>query len=257
MSTIEPSLAGPKRPQDRVLLSEVDDQFNGELESTYKKHNDPRVPVEGEDFDFGNGDVAIAAITSCTNTSNPSVLIAAGLVARKAREKGLTSQAMGQDQPRAGKPGGHRLSQRERPQRGPRTRSASTSSATAARPASAIRARCRADQQGDQRQGSGRGQRALAATATSKAACRPTAAPTISPRRRWSSPMRSRAPSAPTWSTSRSAPAATASRCYLKDIWPSNEEIRAPDRRARPFRHVPHAAMPTSITATSAGGRSR
>ena len=92
MSCIEPSLAGPKRPQDRVRLSEVDDQFNGELETTYKKHNDPRVAVEGESFDFGNGDVAIAAITSCTNTSNPSVLVAAGLVARKAREKGLTSK---------------------------------------------------------------------------------------------------------------------------------------------------------------------
>jgi aconitate hydratase len=92
MSTIEPSLAGPKRPQDRVLLSEVDDQFNAELENTYKKHNDPRVAVEGESFDFGNGDVAIAAITSCTNTSNPSVLIGAGLVARKARAKGLTSK---------------------------------------------------------------------------------------------------------------------------------------------------------------------
>jgi len=92
MATIEPSLAGPKRPQDRVLLTDVDDQFNGELEATYKKHNDPRAKVEGESFDFGNGDVAIAAITSCTNTSNPSVLIAAGLVARKAREKGLTSK---------------------------------------------------------------------------------------------------------------------------------------------------------------------
>jgi aconitate hydratase len=92
MTSIEPSLAGPKRPQDRVLLSELDDQFNAELETTYKKGLDPRVPVEGESFDFGNGDVAIAAITSCTNTSNPSVLIAAGLVARKAREKGLTSK---------------------------------------------------------------------------------------------------------------------------------------------------------------------
>jgi aconitate hydratase len=89
MSSIEPSLAGPKRPQDRVLLSEVDDKFNQDLEDTYRKGNEPRVAVEGEDFDFGNGDVAIAAITSCTNTSNPSVLIAAGLVARKARERGL------------------------------------------------------------------------------------------------------------------------------------------------------------------------
>src|SRR5215213_2832438 len=92
MSTIEPSLAGPKRPQDRVVLSDVDDQFNAELEQTYKKHNDPRVAVEGEQFDVGNGDVVIAAITSCTNTSNPSVLVAAGLVARKARERGLTSK---------------------------------------------------------------------------------------------------------------------------------------------------------------------
>jgi aconitate hydratase len=92
MSSVEPSLAGPKRPQDRVLVSDVDDQFNHELEHTYNKHNDPRVAVEGETFDFGNGDVAIAAITSCTNTSNPSVLVAAGLVARKARAHGLTSK---------------------------------------------------------------------------------------------------------------------------------------------------------------------
>ena len=89
MSSIEPSLAGPKRPQDRVPLADVDDQFNAELENTYHKSADPRVAVEGEDFEVGNGDVVIAAITSCTNTSNPSVLIGAGLVARKAREKGL------------------------------------------------------------------------------------------------------------------------------------------------------------------------
>ena len=93
MGTILPSLAGPKRPQDRVLLGDVDDQFNHELEHVYRKHSDPRVPVEGEDFDLGNGDVVIAAITSCTNTSNPSVLVAAGLVARKARALGLTSKA--------------------------------------------------------------------------------------------------------------------------------------------------------------------
>jgi aconitate hydratase len=89
MGSIEPSLAGPKRPQDRVLLTQLDDQFNDELEKTYKKSNDPRVPVQGLDHDLGNGDVVIAAITSCTNTSNPSVMIAAGLTARKAREKGL------------------------------------------------------------------------------------------------------------------------------------------------------------------------
>src|SRR2546423_4126968 len=92
MSTIEPSLAGPKRPQDRILLSQLDDEFNADLEKVYGKHEDPRVPVEGTECDLGNGDVVIAAITSCTNTSNPSVLVGAGLLARKAREKGLTSK---------------------------------------------------------------------------------------------------------------------------------------------------------------------
>jgi aconitate hydratase len=92
LSSVQPSLAGPKRPQDRVLLTDVDDQFNSELTNTYKKTLDARVPVEGAAHDLGNGDVVIAAITSCTNTSNPSVLIAAGLVARKAREFGLDSK---------------------------------------------------------------------------------------------------------------------------------------------------------------------
>ncbi|MFN2472849.1 MAG: aconitate hydratase AcnA [Sphingomicrobium sp.] len=90
LASVQPSLAGPRRPQDRVLLRDVDNRFNDELEVTYKKGNDPRVPVEGEDHDLGNGDVVIAAITSCTNTSNPTVLVAAGLVARKARALGLT-----------------------------------------------------------------------------------------------------------------------------------------------------------------------
>src|SRR5690242_2864494 len=92
MSSIEPSLAGPKRPQDRVLLSEIDDEFNADLEKTYRKHDDPRVAVDGTPCDLGNGDVVIAAITSCTNTSNPSVLVGAGLLARKAREKGLQTK---------------------------------------------------------------------------------------------------------------------------------------------------------------------
>jgi aconitate hydratase len=91
MSTVQPSLAGPKRPQDKVLLSNVDDNFNNELVTGYKKtgDSDARVPVEGGDFEVGHGDVVLAAITSCTNTSNPSVLVAAGLVARKARALGL------------------------------------------------------------------------------------------------------------------------------------------------------------------------
>lgn len=88
LSTVVPSLAGPKRPQDRVALPQVDDVFNADMVNTYKKAQ-TRVPVEGKDYDIGDGDVTIAAITSCTNTSNPNVLIAAGLVAKKANELGL------------------------------------------------------------------------------------------------------------------------------------------------------------------------
>ncbi|WP_284126528.1 aconitate hydratase AcnA [Parerythrobacter aestuarii] len=89
MSAVVPSLAGPKRPQDKVILPEVDELFNGDLQKVYGKSSPARVPVEGKDHDIGDGDVVIAAITSCTNTSNPDVLIAAGLVAKKAVEKGL------------------------------------------------------------------------------------------------------------------------------------------------------------------------
>jgi len=89
VATVVPSLAGPKRPQDRVILPEVDELFNGDLAKVYKKDSPVRVDVADTDHDIGDGDVVIAAITSCTNTSNPDVLIAAGLVAKKAVEKGL------------------------------------------------------------------------------------------------------------------------------------------------------------------------
>ncbi|MCA0209604.1 MAG: aconitate hydratase AcnA [Proteobacteria bacterium] len=88
LGTVVPSLAGPKRPQDRVSLPDVDDVFNADMVNTYKKAQ-TRVPVKGKDFDIGDGDVTIAAITSCTNTSNPGVLVAAGLVAKKADAFGL------------------------------------------------------------------------------------------------------------------------------------------------------------------------
>ncbi|MGB7419086.1 MAG: aconitate hydratase AcnA [Erythrobacter sp.] len=89
MNSVVPSLAGPKRPQDKVILPEVDELFNGDLKRVYGKDGPYRTPVEGMDHDIGDGDVVIAAITSCTNTSNPDVMIAAGLVAKKAHEKGL------------------------------------------------------------------------------------------------------------------------------------------------------------------------
>jgi aconitate hydratase len=90
MGRVVPSLAGPKRPQDKVALPDVDDLFNAQLTDLYQKPKPKRATVAGADHDIGDGDVVIAAITSCTNTSNPDVLIAAGLVAKKAHEKGLT-----------------------------------------------------------------------------------------------------------------------------------------------------------------------
>ncbi|MCX7629257.1 MAG: aconitate hydratase AcnA [Geminicoccaceae bacterium] len=90
LATVEPSLAGPKRPQDRVPLSAVAKNFEEALPSLLGGA-DPRaaVPVAGTDYSLRHGDVVIAAITSCTNTSNPGVMMAAGLLAKKAVEKGL------------------------------------------------------------------------------------------------------------------------------------------------------------------------
>lgn len=114
MTTVQASLAGPKRPQDRVLLSEVPKTFNALMELTLKpakeakerlenegggtaveakkaniQHESPSCVIEGQEYPLSHGDVVISAITSCTNTSNPSVMLAAGLLAKKAIEKGL------------------------------------------------------------------------------------------------------------------------------------------------------------------------
>jgi aconitate hydratase len=94
LSSVEPSLAGPKRPQDRVALKDVKAGFVQSMDKEFDKAGemDKRVAVEGRKHTLGHGDVVIAAITSCTNTSNPNVMMAAGLVARKAVEKGLTAK---------------------------------------------------------------------------------------------------------------------------------------------------------------------
>ncbi|MGQ5717174.1 aconitate hydratase AcnA [Pseudochrobactrum asaccharolyticum] len=94
MGDVVPSMAGPKRPEGRIALEGIASGFATSLETEYKKTTGQtaRYAVEGEDFDLGHGDVVIAAITSCTNTSNPSVLIAAGLLARNAVAKGLKTK---------------------------------------------------------------------------------------------------------------------------------------------------------------------
>lgn len=115
MGTVEASLAGPKRPQDRVLLSDIPKTFNALMELTLKPakeakerleneggggtaveakaanlpHENPSCTLDGQSYPLNHGDVVISAITSCTNTSNPSVMLAAGLLAKKAIEKGL------------------------------------------------------------------------------------------------------------------------------------------------------------------------
>ena len=97
LSSVEPSLAGPKRPQDRVPLREAASQFQARLEEINQARNKSTQPglevdIDGETCTVGDGLVAIAAITSCTNTSNPSVMVAAGLVAKKAMELGLKAR---------------------------------------------------------------------------------------------------------------------------------------------------------------------
>jgi len=95
LGSIQPSLAGPKRPQDRVLLGDMPKNFKSAFDkdqATRKSAGPAQVDNEGSKFELADSAVVIAAITSCTNTSNPAVLVAAGLLARKAHEKGLTSQ---------------------------------------------------------------------------------------------------------------------------------------------------------------------
>ncbi|THD84394.1 aconitate hydratase AcnA [Aliigemmobacter aestuarii] len=90
MGTIVPAISGPKRPQDYLPLTDAKASFAKEMEATFKRPMGKEVPVEGEGYTMSSGKVVIASITSCTNTSNPYVLIGAGLVARKARALGLT-----------------------------------------------------------------------------------------------------------------------------------------------------------------------
>ncbi|NRB18151.1 MAG: aconitate hydratase AcnA [Rhodobacteraceae bacterium] len=89
MGTIVPAISGPKRPQDYVALTDAKTAFRREMEETFKRPMDKEIAVKGEDYTMESGKVVIASITSCTNTSNPYVMIGAGLVARKAAALGL------------------------------------------------------------------------------------------------------------------------------------------------------------------------
>ncbi|TWT15085.1 aconitate hydratase AcnA [Reyranella sp. CPCC 100927] len=91
LGDVQPSLAGPKRPQDRVPLDQAASQFIANMDKEFGRQDDgKRVKAEGTDYDVGHGDIVIAAITSCTNTSNPYVMLGAGLIARNAVKHGLS-----------------------------------------------------------------------------------------------------------------------------------------------------------------------
>ena len=114
MSTVVASLAGPKRPQDRVELSQMKSQWNSDLATNLRRHGtvaaEPvKTQVDGQYFDLKDGDVVIAAITSCTNTSNPHVMVAAGLMARNAATTRADTTPVGQDFAGSGVEGRHRL----------------------------------------------------------------------------------------------------------------------------------------------------
>ncbi len=89
LGEVVPSIAGPKRPQDRIALSEADQAFCRDVKAVAPEHDGLKKARVNDDYDLQDGSVVIAAITSCTNTSNPAVMVGAGILARKAREKGL------------------------------------------------------------------------------------------------------------------------------------------------------------------------
>ena len=186
----------PKRPEGRIALENIATGFAKSLEDEYKKPGqlDTRYQVEGQDYDLGHGDVAIAAITSCTNTSNPSVLIGAGLLARNAVAKGLKTKPWVKTSLGAGQPGGGGVSVEIRPAGRSRQARLQPGRLRLHHLQSAIPGPLPAPGlQDHQRQGPDRGPACSRATATSRAGSRRTSRPTTWLRRRWWWPMRWRA----------------------------------------------------------------
>ena len=149
---------------------------------------DRAVPVAGTNYDVKDGDVVIAAITSCTNTSNPSVMLAAGLLARNAVQARPQGQALGQDLARAGQPGRHRLLRRRRPAGRSRRAGLQPRRLWLHHLHRQFRAAARADRRGRRRRAISWSRRCSPAIAISRAASTRRCAPTIWPRRRSSSP---------------------------------------------------------------------
>ena len=214
LASVEPSLAGPKRPQDRVPLKEVKSGFAQAMDKEFGKaaEMDKRVPVEGRNHTLGHGDVVIAAITSCTNTSNPSVMIAAGLLARKAVAKGLSVKPWVKTSLAPGSQVVGEYLRQIRPAEGSRYARLQSRRLRLHHLHRQFRTAAAGDFQGRSTTTTWSPPRCCPAIATSKAASTPTCAPIIWLRRRWSSPTRSPARCRSTSPRRRSAPTRRAAR---------------------------------------------
>ena len=198
--------------------------------------------VAGANYELGDGDVVIAAITSCTNTSNPSVMLARRARRHEGGRARAEGQALGQDLARAGLAGGHRLSRDGRAAGAISTRSASTSSAMAAPPASAIPGRCPSRSREAIDEGDLVGRRRALGQPQFRGP-RPSAGARQLPRLAAAGGRlcAGRHDAASTSSTSRSASASDGKPVYLNDIWPTNQEIARHDRKRGRRRDVPQA----------------
>ncbi len=281
------SLAGPRRPQDRVRLARRQGQLRARARDAAgdtppsrsrgrprsavgraraARRSAPRSPSPTVDrrrrltrtairqFRLRHGSVVIAAITSCTNTSNPSVMLAAGLLAKKAVERGLTRQALGEDQPRARLEGGHRLPARGRAHAVPRAARLPPRRLRLHHLHRQLRPAAAADL--------AKPSRSADLVAVVGALRQPQLRGPHQPRRARQLPglaaaggrLRARRPDRHRpRRPSRSARARTAQPVYLRDIWPTPARDRRDDAAARCARRCSAASTPTSSPATSAG----
>ena len=250
---------GPTRPQDRVQLAESKTSFHASLEQAASRRRRSRAPptrrrtatIDGKDVELTHGAVVIAAITSCTNTSNPSVLVAAGLLAKKAVEKGLDAQAVGEDEPRARVEGRHRVPRARRGSRRTSRSSASTWSATAARPASATAGRCpsrssKAIEQGDLVAAAVlSGNRNFEGRVHAEVRANYLASPPLVVAYALAGTMDIDPYNEPLGTGNDGKPV------FLKDIWPTRAEVQAAIDAVHRPRDVRAASTATSSTATS------
>ena len=163
LGSVEPSLAGPKRPQDRVALKEVKAGFAISMDKEFGKSAEAkkRVKVSGKDYDLGHGDVVIAAITSCTNTSNPERDDRRRPAGTQGCSEGADRQAMGEDVARARLASGRRISRQVRPAKGSRQARLQSGRIRLHHLHRQFRPAAAGEFQGDQRQRSGRGRGAV------------------------------------------------------------------------------------------------